>query len=228
MQVFTIFDEPNTWSQYMQDVEKTRQILLNSRIPHVLICSASEATLALLNTMLTGFQTRLVATILEAHQMLHQFTNSDETLDFVILDDQSESHAENLAQYLRGLGIKPFKDTKIIHLYTPTTSTNGSGIFANSTNPGVVKMTKPPRLARLLQALADIKRLPHPFISHHSSDVAKAIEDLARAHRTLYGNVLIAEGVYVSFSAGASHSEQMRRQSHCAEFTGKAASTLQS
>ena len=178
----------------MEDVQKTRQVLLTPRIPHILICSASEATLALLNTMLTGFKTQLATTILEAHQILHQFTNADDILDFVILDDQSESNADDLARYLYALNIKPFSDTKIIHLYTPTTSSSGSGVFANSTLPGVVKMTKPPRLARLLQTLADIKRLPHPFISHHSSDVAKAMDDLARAHRTLYGNVLIAEG----------------------------------
>jgi hypothetical protein len=208
----------------MDDVKKTRQVLLSPRIPQVLICSASEETLALLNTMLTGFKTRLVTTILEAHQILYQFTDTDDILDFVILDDQSESHADDLAEYLYGLNIKPFYDTKIIQLYTPTTSTSGSGIFANSTIPSVVKMTKPPRLARLLQTLADIKRLPHPFISHHSSDVAKAIEDLARAHRTLFGNVLIAEGVaYSSLRKIVSSNSFSYRQSDCPKFACKTA-----
>jgi len=54
-------------------------------------------------------------------------------------------------------------------------------------------MTKPPRLARLLQTLADLKNLPHPMISYQPSEIVKAIEDLANAQRTLYGNVLIAE-----------------------------------
>jgi hypothetical protein len=67
-------------------------------------------------------------------------------------------------------------------------------MLANSTIPGVAKMTKPPRLARLLQMLADLNNLPHPLVSHQPSEITKAIEDLAKAQRTLYGNVLIAEG----------------------------------
>jgi len=54
-------------------------------------------------------------------------------------------------------------------------------------------MTKPPREARLLQTLAGLKNLPNYISSNPTSDVAKAMEDLAAAHRTLFGNVLIAE-----------------------------------
>jgi len=54
-------------------------------------------------------------------------------------------------------------------------------------------MTKPPRLARLLQTLAGLKNLAHPMISNHVSEIAKAVEDISNAQRTLYGNVLIAE-----------------------------------
>jgi hypothetical protein len=146
--------------------------------------------------MLTGFKVQLATNLPEAHQHLHSFTDTDPSLDFVILDDQSEIRADDLARHLHALGLKPFNDTKIIHLYTPTTSGSGIAVFSNSTIPGVVKMTKPPRLARLLQTLADLKNLPHPVISHHPSEVVKAIEDLANAQRTLYGNVLIAEGKF--------------------------------
>jgi CheY-like chemotaxis protein len=111
----------------------------------------------------------------------------------VILDDQSETRADELARSLHSLNTRPFKDTKIIHLYTPTTSGSGHAMFANSTIPGVAKMTKPPRLARMLQTLADLSGLPHPLVSHQPSEVTKAVEDLANAQRTLYGNVLIAE-----------------------------------
>ncbi|KAF8973859.1 dual-domain HisK/Mak2 protein kinase [Flammula alnicola] len=180
-------------NKYSQDVRKTRSVLINPRPLHILACSGSEATLGLLKTMLTGFKVQLVSSIPDAHRYLSTFSNLDPTLDFVILDDQSETHTDDLARYLHALDQRPFKDTKIIHLYTPTTSGSGNGVFANSTIPGVVKMTKPPRLARLLQTLADLKNLPHPVISHQPSDVAKAIEGLANAQRTLYGNVLIAE-----------------------------------
>ncbi|KAF9473185.1 hypothetical protein BDN70DRAFT_997771 [Pholiota conissans] len=180
-------------NKYLQDVQMTRSILLNPRPLHILVCSGSDATLALLKTMLGGFRVQLSASLPEAHQYLHTFTDADPCLDFVILDDQSDIRADDLARHLHALSLESFRDTKIIHLYTPTTTGSGIAVFSNSTIPGVVKMTKPPRLARLLQTLADVKNLPHPMISHHPSEVVKAIEDLAHAQRTLYGNVLIAE-----------------------------------
>lgn len=172
----------------------TRSVLTNLRPLHILACSGSRATLRLLQTMLNGFKVKLVSNIPEAHQFLRAFSNTDPPLDFVFLDDQSDIRADDLARYLHVLCLKPFKDTKTIHLYTPTTSGTGNVIFSNSTIPGVIKITKPPRLVRILQTLADLKNLPHPMISHQPSEVTKAIEDLANAQRTLYGNVLIAEG----------------------------------
>jgi hypothetical protein len=144
--------------------------------------------------MLTGFSVISVSTMENIHKHLRSYSNHNPVLDFVILDDQSETRVDDLARSLHSLRTMPFKNTKIIHLYTPTTSSSGHAIFANSTIPGVAKMTKPPRLARLLQTLADLNNLPHPMVSHQTSEVRKAIEDLANAQRTLYGNVLIAEG----------------------------------
>jgi hypothetical protein len=143
--------------------------------------------------MLRGF----VVTSSSVHDTLdrlrHQST-TDPWLDFVILDDQSEVHADNLARCISSLDVQAFRDTKVIHLYTPTTSDSGQALFANNTISGVVKMTKPPREARLLQTLAGLKNLPNRISSNQTSDVAKAMEDLAAAQRTLFGNVLIAEG----------------------------------
>ncbi|PPQ67388.1 hypothetical protein CVT25_005967 [Psilocybe cyanescens] len=180
--------------KYTQDIAKTRSVLINSRPISVFVCSRSNATLALLKNMLAGFFVKLLSSIQETTQHLEAYFSSESgPLDFVILDDQSETHADDLARYLHSSNLKCFDETKVIHLYTPTTSRSGQAIFGNSTIPGVVKMTKPPRLARLLQTLATLKNLPHPLISHHTSEVSKAIEDITIAQRTLYGNVLIAE-----------------------------------
>ena len=182
-------------AQYLEDIEKTRSILNHPRPLYALVCSGSDATVKLLNNMLAGFHVKAASSIQEAQHYLQEHSNFDIALDFVILDDQSETHADDLARYLNSLRLKPFSETKVIHLYTPTTSSSGHAIFAKSTVPGVVKMTKPPRLARLLQTLAALKNLAHPLISNHGSEISKAIEDISNAQRTLYGNVLIAEGI---------------------------------
>ncbi|KAF8213626.1 hypothetical protein K438DRAFT_1902622 [Mycena galopus ATCC 62051] len=106
-------------------------------------------------------------------------------LDFMILDDQSETHADEIATFLRSLD-------KIIHMYTPTMNRSSHSIFSSNT-PSVVKMTKPPRQARILQTLAGLKDLPNAMPSTQYSHIFKAIEDISTAKRTLFGNVLVAE-----------------------------------
>lgn len=115
-------------------------------------------------------------------------------LDFIFLDDQSEGGAERLIEELGNVPGNPFGDTKVIHLYTPTISRTGQPVFATNKHPGIFKLTKPPRKSRVLQVLAELKNLPDKISTSSVSDVTKAIEDMSRAHRTLYGNVLIAEG----------------------------------
>jgi hypothetical protein len=144
--------------------------------------------------MFSGFHVTLVSSIHDAETHLQSLDNS-QPLDFLILDDQSETRADNLARYLHSLELISLHDTKLIHLYTPTTSLSGHAIF-NSNTPGVVKMTKPPRTARFLQTLAGLKDLPNAISSSQASDVVKAMEDLAAVQRTLFGNVLVAEGKY--------------------------------
>jgi len=167
--------------------------LMNPAPIHALVCSPSDSTLALLKTMLRGFVVTSTSSIQETLDSLGHYSTTDSGLDFVILDDQSESHADNLARFISSLAVQAFQETKVIHLYTPTTSDSGQAVFANSTISGVVKMTKPPREARLLQRLAGLKNLPNCISSNQTSDVAKAMEDLAAVQRTLFGNVLIAE-----------------------------------
>ena len=175
-----------------------RFALMNPTPIRVLVSSQSDSTLALLRTMLRGFVVTSTSSIQDTLDSLGRYPTIDSGLDFVILDDQSEAHADNLAHRLSSLAVQAFRETKVIHLYTPTTSDSGQAVFANSTISGVLKMTKPPREARLLQTLAGLKNLPNCISSNQTSDVAKAMEDLAAAQRTLFGNVLIAEGVCLS------------------------------
>lgn len=176
--------------QYLHDIEKLRSGLLKSRPLNILVCSASEVTLAMLHTMLHGFNVTLVSSTSEVEEHLRRFGPHHPPLDFLILDSQSETHSEELARSIRGLASVAFRDTKILHLYTPTT--NLHSVFGNNT-PGVVKMTKPPRKARLLQTLASLKMLPDQVFISSNTDIHKAAEDSSPARRTLFGNVLVAE-----------------------------------
>lgn len=160
----------------------------------ILVCSASDATLAFLGTMFNGFYVTLVSSIQEAEGRLQSYRSSPSFLDFIIVDDQSEEHVDYLLRFIKSVDSPSLRETKIIHLYTPTTSRTGHAVFGNSAPAGVVKMTKPPRKARMLQTLAGLKDLPNTMSSSRPSDVTQAMEDLAAAQRTLFGNVLVAEG----------------------------------
>ncbi|KAJ7293811.1 dual-domain HisK/Mak2 protein kinase [Mycena rebaudengoi] len=178
--------------KYFADLEKVRSVLLHPRPLQILVCSASEDTLAFLKTMFNGFHTTLVSTLSDAELRLRTFGESHPPLDFIILDDQSETHADEIAIFLRSLGVSALQETKIIHMYTPTMNRSSHSIFSSNT-PGVIKMTKPPRQARILQTLAGLKDLPNAMPSTQFSHVARAIESLTTAKRTLFGNVLVAE-----------------------------------
>jgi len=143
--------------------------------------------------MLDGFQVAIMSSLQDVQAHLED-TDWSPPLDFIILDDQSEVHIDDLVRLTYSVASGALRDTKIIHLYTPTTNSL-SGFAASKSNlHGVCKMTKPPRKARLLQTLAEQKNLPNRVQFNHASDVTKAKEALAAAQRTLYGRVLVAEG----------------------------------
>lgn len=155
-------------------------------------CSPSDTTLSLLDTMLAGFDIISASSVDAARSIIEAQGPKQQPLDVIILDDQYEKHAEELSIFIRSLGYPPLQNTKILHLYTPTT--DGQALFSKDT-PGVVKMTKPPRKARLLQTLAGLKHVSYVVSNTtQAKDAAKALEDLASSRRTLFGNVLIAEG----------------------------------
>ncbi|KAJ7071393.1 hypothetical protein C8F01DRAFT_1110373 [Mycena amicta] len=181
--------------KFFSDLETVRSVLMRPRPMEILVCSASEYTLAFLKTIFDGFRVTLVNALADAEARLRAYGESRQPLDFVILDDQSETHADEMATFLRSLGVTSLHDqeTKIIHMYTPTMNRSSHSIFSSST-PGVVKMTKPPRKARILQTLAGLKDLPHTMPSANTlSRIGKAMEAIETARRTLFGNVLVAE-----------------------------------
>ncbi|KAF7367339.1 Histidine kinase [Mycena sanguinolenta] len=178
--------------KYFSELEKVKYVLMHPRPLQILVCSASPLTLKFLSTMFDGFHVALVSTLADAEMRLREFGDSHAPLDFVILDDQSETHAEEIATFLRSLGVTALQETRIIHMYTPTMNRSSHSIFSTNT-PSVVKMTKPPRQARVLQTLARLKDLPHAMPSTQHSLISRAMEDISTAKRTLFGNVLVAE-----------------------------------
>ncbi|KAJ3807998.1 dual-domain HisK/Mak2 protein kinase [Lentinula aff. lateritia] len=178
--------------KYLFDIENLRSGLTKPRPPHIVVCSASPVTLTLFGHILSGFSVVLASSIADAEIYLRNLGDRNPPVDFVIMDHQSEMQAEELAKFIDSLHYSTLKETKVIHLYTPTTSLSGRSVFG-SNSPGVVKMTKPPRKARLLQTLAGLKNLPNAMPIAPSSDVIRAMDNIAAAQRTLFGNVLIAE-----------------------------------
>ncbi|KAF9072703.1 dual-domain HisK/Mak2 protein kinase [Rhodocollybia butyracea] len=178
--------------KYLLGIESLRSELIKPHPLHIVVCSSSSVTLTLFSHILPGFLVILASTISDTETYLRNLSDDNVPVDFVILDDQSEARAENMAKFIHSLQYAKLQETKVIHLYTPTTSLSGRSIFG-SNSPGVVKMTKPPRKARLLETLAGLKNLPVTLSTAPSSDVNRAMDDLAAAQRTIFGNVLIAE-----------------------------------
>ncbi|KAG6857625.1 hypothetical protein H0H87_010193 [Tephrocybe sp. NHM501043] len=176
----------------IHEIEQTKLRLMTPSPPKILICSGSTATLTFLQTMLGGFQVERVSSAQEAKPKLESYRKFSISLDFFILDEQSEDNVKDLLHFIHTPESRGFHDTKVIHLYTPTTSGSGELIFGTSSIPGVVKMTKPPRTARILHTIAELKHLPNTMTTT-STLVAKSMDDVRAAQRTLFGNILIAE-----------------------------------
>jgi len=149
--------------------------------------------------MLDGFEVSAVSTVEELEASLRfAETSSDTELDCIILDHQAEAAADGIVRLLESLHSPMLKGAKLIHLYTPVTdSISSNPVFGNSTS-GIIRMTKPPRKARLLQALAKLRKLPLETYADLRSAVNLTVEELPESQRTLFGNVLIAEGEWAA------------------------------
>lgn len=177
--------------QALDDIERIKTRLMDPHPPCVLISSPSSMTLSLLSTMLERFVIETAISVEEAQTKIRDMPTRP--VDFIIVDEQSETKVELLASFIKAQELPAVKDTKIIHMYTPTTDSFGRAMVSAS-DPIVIKLTKPPRMARLMHTLASLKNIPHEMRASGATDVSRAMDDLAAAQRTLFGNVLIAEG----------------------------------
>ena len=169
---------------------------MHPRPLRLLVSSGSPTTLAMLSTMLSGFIVTTVSSINEAEDLLRHADFVAQPLDFVLLDDQSEARADDFSRGLRMLPYQSLKDTKVIHLFTPTTDNlAGAPMLRNDmeTPPGIVRMTKPPRQLKLLQMLASLKNILDQVPMRPMVNASELREEEALAQRILYGNVLVAE-----------------------------------
>lgn len=187
---------------------------LNSGRPlELVIYSPSETTISFLHTILSGFHVYSTNDASAIKDQMQEHIVSGKPLDFIILDDQSEGVAERLLQEMENMGGSLFGGIKVIHLYTPTISRTGQPVFPKSKHPSIFKLTKPPRKSRLLQVLAELKNLPNKLTTTPVSDPSKLIGG-SPAQRTLYGNVLIAEGIPFIILSCLISANPCIRQSH--------------
>ncbi|KAI1786301.1 histidine kinase [Ganoderma leucocontextum] len=184
-------------SQELQAAVDKFKTHLNQPQPlRMLISSASSSTLSMLRTMLDGFDVITVGSIDDVEKRLRSPELISQRLDFILVDDQSESRADDLTRFLRTLAYQTLEETKVIHLFTPTTDNLAGAPMLRSdmeTPPGVVRMTKPPRRLKLLQMLAGLKNVLDGLPIRPVVNAAEIREEEALAQRTLFGNVLIAE-----------------------------------
>lgn len=178
----------------MEDLERLRAQLAKPRPVQILLCSPSETTLRLLETMFIGFRVSSTLTQVEAQRWLEQFADNTDRVDFVILDTQSGDLADDLATVVEALGSPSLVDTKIVHIYTPTKG-NSSGISGRDGSQKVLRLTKPPRTLRMLQTLVQLRnpssQVPTPVPERV---VAKPVEDVSNKRDIAGMKILIAEG----------------------------------
>ncbi|KAH9850662.1 histidine kinase [Lenzites betulinus] len=182
--------------QSQTEIEKLKETLVKTRPLRLLISSGSSATISMLGTMLSGFTIAAVPSIDEAERFLRNSEFAAQPLDFVVLDDQSETRADELARVLHSLPYPALKDTQVIHLFTPTTDNlAGAPMLRNDTETpqGITRMTKPPRQQKLLQMLASLKNVLDQVPIRPVINASELREEEALAQRTLFGNVLVAE-----------------------------------
>ncbi|KAI5991480.1 STKc type histidine kinase [Pisolithus albus] len=164
------------------EVAHLRSILTRPRPSKVVICSISSATRALALTV------TLLSDLDAVRRHLEQYRWEDQ-LDFLILDDQFQTQVADVIQILQCPTTPALYYTKIVHLYTPTTQSLSESAAIGG-NPNVAKIIKPARKMRILQVLAELKGVA---FSTPPSPVVTISPVVETPHRTLFGNVLIAE-----------------------------------
>ncbi|KAF9654281.1 histidine kinase [Thelephora ganbajun] len=177
-----------------EDLELLRTQLTHPRPVQILLCSPSDTTLRLLETMFFGFRVASTRTQVEARRWLEQFARNTGRVDFVILDTQSGGLADDLATVVEALGFPSLADTKIVHIYTPTKG-NSSGTSWRDGSQKVLRLTKPPRTFKMLQTLVQLRN-PAPQVTvpvPKKIVEEKSVEDVNNKRNLAGMKVLIAE-----------------------------------
>jgi len=176
-----------TPTQASSEINRLRSTLIGPFPSKVVICSASSATRDLIHNILKGFDVTLLPNLDPVHSHLERY-RWDDRLDFLILDDQFQTQIVDVIQILRWSNTPALRNTKIVHLYTPTAQSLSETVAIGG-NPNVAKIIKPPRKARILQVLGELKGLapvpPSPVVATDPP------------HRMLVGNILVAEGAVI-------------------------------
>lgn len=185
------------------EIEELRASILQFMShPHAVLISPSDATLQWLSNILTGFDLTCLKSIEEVGPFIQSCVAGLKRIDFVLLDDQSELSVQGVVKMLNPTHASSSNNVKTIHLFTPTSEFLSTYRTEESNQSGLLRMTKPVRTHRLLQTLANMKNIGSNTGTSASSVVPPMPKDVhdtkEAAKRTLYGNVLIAEGRFSS------------------------------
>lgn len=141
----------------------------------------------MLSTILKGLILEIASSIGEAENKLREAHSLHRRIDFLILDDQSDVNANYLARLLPLFSNTKSIPTQLIHFHTATKGCSGI------TDSSVTKMPKPPRTYELLKKLDELSR------RSPSKTTSNSEPNDTPMSRTLYGNVLVAEGNDIAY-----------------------------
>jgi len=176
-----------------EDMQSLKELLLKPKPLGIFISSPSDATISLLRYMLDGFFVSSFGSIEEVEVKLRESVSQRGAVDFILADEQSEEKVTQLGNMILSSNAASTPKAHLIHLFTPTVQTISRQAAFDGANPGIIRMTKPPRRSRILQTLATLKDVSTTINIGPQSDIAKALNDIAATKRLLFGNVLIAE-----------------------------------
>jgi hypothetical protein len=211
----------STQLRKLTQIFSTRKIdgdynILKARLlePHplrILVSSSCYDTVALLYKILAGFTLTVVSSTEGAISYINNEALMHRSLDFIIVDEQSDARVEDVAHSLEEHPSCSL--TKILHLYIPTSEILGRrpAVLADPKKQSIqdkltariIRSTKPPRRAKILQLLGSLNDSSRDCVLSppdrqglkKGSGRGGDLLDLPRLEPPkIRGNVLIAEG----------------------------------
>jgi len=147
-----------------------------------------------LDHMLRGFTVENVPSMDEAASVLA--ASGTIGFDFVLVDHPDEERVEGLLKTMKTSSVN--KEARLIHLFTPIPGASRphhlrwKSVEPSSGSPSltgaIIRLSKPPRTARILGVLASLKLGVDITNGHQSSRSTDNVFD-----QTLTGNILVAE-----------------------------------